>query len=401
LITKGQNYKCSGLNYKRYHRRKQEGEQMPTTQQPAASQRGEASNEIRLSHGVMEGNGAYNKHAQPQAAGAAQASPFLQKAVEKIALEPGDHPIIIADYGSSQGKNSLAPVACAIRNLRPRLDPDRAFCVFHIDQPRNDFTSLFEVLSSDPDRYVLNHANVFPCAIGRSFYEQVLPSESVHLGWCSNAAMWLRRIPSLIPGHFWSWRSTGDARAAFDRQAAEDWEAFLSLRAREMKPGARLVVVLPTHPDDRPSGTAELMDHANAVLQEMVEEATITAAERAGMVLGAHVQQKREVLAPFAKDGYFQRLVVEDYGESALPDAAWIEYQNSGDKEALARKRALFFRSTFMPSLASALTRVRDGDREALTAFADRLESGLKERLLSHPAPAGLLVQTIVLAKSG
>jgi hypothetical protein len=374
---------------------------MLTTQQPAVSQHGKTSSEVRLSHGVMEGNGAYNKHAQPQAAGAGMATPFLQRAVEKIAVEPGDQPVVIADYGSSQGKNSLAPIGSVIRNLGPRIGPNRPICVFHIDQPSNDFSSLFEVLSSDPDRYVLNHANVFPCAIGRSFYEQVLPTESVHLGWSSSAAMWLSRVPSLIPGHFWSVRSTGAARAAFERQAAEDWEAFLSLRGREMRPGARLVVAMPTLPDDRSSGIAGLMDHANAVLQEMVEEGAITAAERAGMVLGSHPRRKDEVLAPFAKDGSFQRLVVEDYGESLLPDVAWTEYQNTDDKEALARKNALFFRSTFMPSLASALTRVRDGDREALTAFADRLESGLTRRLVNNPARANILVQTIVLAKSG
>lgn len=373
---------------------------MVNTQHSSVLQHHGDSNEVKLPHGVMEGNGAYNKYAQSQAAGAVLAIPFLQKAVEKIPLEPGEQPVIIADYGSSQGKNSLAPIGSAIRNLRARIAANRPICVFHIDQPSNDFTSLFEVLSSDPDRYLLDQANVFPCAIGRSFYEQVLPPESVYLGWCSNAAMWLRRVPALIPGHFWSGRSTGAVRAAFERQAAEDWEALLALRAREMRPGARLVVALPAVPDLRSSGIADLMDHANAVLQEMVEEAAITATERAGMVLGSHPRRKREILAPFAKEGHYQGLVVEDYGESELPDHAWIEYQNSGDKEALARTRALFFRSTFMPSLASALTRVRDGDREAVLAFADRLQSGLTRHLVSNPVAANILVQTIVLAKS-
>jgi hypothetical protein len=142
------------------------------------------------------------------------------------------------------------------------------------------------------------------------------------------------------------------------------------------------------------------MDHANAVLQEMVEERAITAAERAGMVLGAHPRQKGELLAPFANEGHFQELVLEEYGESLLHDPACAEYRERGDKEAFARKRALFFRATFMPSLASALSRVRDGDREALRIFADRLEDGLMERLVSNPVPADILVQTIVLAKS-
>jgi hypothetical protein len=401
-MVNGRNCKLSNLNREFYCHRKADGEEMLKTKQAAVLHHGGTSDISGLSHGVMEGNGAYNKHAQPQAAGAVQAAPFLQRAAEKIAIERGEQPIVIADYGSSQGKNSLAPIRSAIQILRPRLGLDRPIFVFHIDQPSNDFNSLFEVLSSDPGRYVLKEASVFPCAIGCSFYKQVLPPESVHLGWCSNAAMWLSRIPSVIDGHFWPVRSTGDARAAFEFQAAKDWKSFLSLRAREMRSEARLVVVMPRLPEDLSlSGTAELMDSANAVLQEMTEERSITAAERAGMVLGSHSRRKREVLAPFAKRGSFQRLVIEDYGESALPDTAWTEYQKSGDKEALARKRALFFRSTFIPSLASALTQRREGNPEALTTFADRLESGLLRRLVSHPFPLDIVVQTITLAKSG
>jgi len=356
-------------------------------------------NDARPFHGVVEGKGAYNKHAKIQAAAAALATPFLEKAVEQIALDPENHPLVIADYGPSQGKNSLAPMRIAIQNLRARLGPDRPILVFHIDQPSNDFNSLFEVLSSDPDRYALDGANVFPCAIGRSFYEQVLPRDSVHLGWSSYAAQWLSRIPSVIPGHIWSPRSTGSARAAFERQAAEDWEAFLSLRAREMRPGARFAIVLPALADDGSSAIIELIDHANGVLAEMVDDGAITKLERARMVLGSYPRKKSELLAPFAKEGQFQHLIVEDCEVSILPDAAWAEYHENGDKEALARKRALFFRSTFMPSLASALTRVRDGDGEALCTFADRLEDGLIRRLAGRPAPTDSLVQTIVLAK--
>ena len=205
---------------------------------------------------------------------------------------------------------------------------------------------------------------------------------------------------SLIPDHYWSIRNTGTARAAFERQAAEDWESSLSLRAREMRPGARLVVVLPNPPDDLESyGIADLMDPANAVLEDMVEEGAIAAEERAAMVLGAHPRKKRDVLAPFAKNGYFLRLTVENYDELGLPYATWTEYQNAGDKEALTSKRALFFRSTFMPSLAFALRRVLDCDGESITAFADRLEIRLTRRLINNPAPANILIQIVTLAK--
>ncbi len=132
-------------------------------------------------YSVMEAKGAYNRYATIPVGGAALAIPFLEKAARQITLEDEARPIVIADYGSSQGKNSLAPMAIAIQKLRLRVPQERPILVFHIDQPANDFNSLFEVLSSDANRYSLKEANVFPCAIGRSFYEQVLPNASVHL----------------------------------------------------------------------------------------------------------------------------------------------------------------------------------------------------------------------------
>jgi hypothetical protein len=356
-------------------------------------------NEPTPLRGVMEGQGAYNKFAKLPASGAVFAMPLLEKAIRSLELGAEEQPITIADYGSSQGKNSLAPMTIVIEGLRRRAGPDRAISVFHIDQPMNDFNSLFGVLDTDPDRYALDEPNVFPCAIGRSFYENVLPPSSVHLGWSSYAAVWLSRTPALIPGHFFYLFSTGEVQAEFDRQGARDWETFLSLRARELRPGGRLVVVLPAIPDDGVSGFENIMNQANAVIAEMVTDGTITAEERGRMVLTSYPRQKSALFAPFAANGRFQDLTVEDFEMFALPDAAWSEYERDGNAGALATKQALFFRAVFMPSLASALTRVRAGDAEALRIFGDRLEAGLKRRLASQPAPMHSLVQVMVLAK--
>ena len=356
-------------------------------------------NEETPSQGVMEGKGAYNKYAKLPAGGAAVALPLLKKVVPNVELDRGNQPVVIADYGSSQGKNSMIPMQVAIRILRTRLGPDRPISVFHIDQSSNDFNTLFQVLDADPDSYVLEDPNVFPGAIGRSFYESVLPPASVHLGWCSYAAVWLSRIPALIPGHFISLDGTDAVRAEFARQGQQDWEAFLSLRARELRPGGRLIVVLPGLADDGMSGFENIMNQTNAVLAEMVADGAIMAEERARMVLGAYFRRKISLLAPFAQGGHFQDLTVEDFEMSRLPDAAWNDYERDGNKDGLATKHALFFRSVFMPSLASALTLVRAGDAEALRIFGDQLEVGLKRRLASQPAAMHSLVQTIVLAK--
>jgi SAM dependent carboxyl methyltransferase len=116
-------------------------------------------------------------------------------------------------------------------------------------------------------------------------------------------------------------------RAEFDRQASQDWEAFLSLRARELRPGGRLVIVLPALADDGTSGFENIMDQANAVLAEMLADGAIMAEERVRMVLAAHPRRKCDLLAPFARHGHFQHLSVEDFEMPELPDAAWIDYE--------------------------------------------------------------------------
>jgi long-chain acyl-CoA synthetase len=352
------------------------------------------SNEATTPHGVMEGGGTYNRRARVQALGGNLALPFLEQAVENIALDSGTQPVVIADYGSSQGKNSLAPMRTAIKALRARLGPDRPITVTHVDQAANDFNTLFEVLHKDSERYASDDRNVFPSAIGRSFYEQVFPPECVHLGWSSYAAMWLSRIPTYATGHFRPDYGTDAERARFREQARKDWGSFLSLRARELRPGGRLVVVLAARNDEGNSGLEELMDQANAVLADMVSEGAIRAEERARMVLGSCVRRRSELLAPFNDNGQFQGLTVENCELTRLADPIWVAYERDGNKEAMATERAGLFRATFAPSLAGGLA-----DARASNAFADRLEDALKQRLANCLAPWHTFVQTMVLAK--
>jgi SAM-dependent methyltransferase len=355
------------------------------------------SDETKLSHGVMEGQGAYNKYAKLPAGGAALAMPLLESAVHGLHVAGEDRPLVIADYGSSQGKNSFAPLTLAIKTLRSRFGPARPIFTYHIDQPSNDFNSLFEVLDADPNRYTQGEPNVFPAAIGRSFYGQVLPAESVDLGWSSYAAVWLSRVPGRISGHFIPFHNA-QALAEFAAQAATDWESFLALRARELRPGGRLVVVLPARDERGLTGFEVLMDHANEVLADLVATGGILAEERARMALGTYPRQRHELLAPFARDGQFQQLVVEDCEFSTLEDAVWADYEQDGDKDAFAARHALFFRSIFVPTLATALTLA--ADPKTCRAFADQMEHGLKRRLASQPVAMHSFVSTLVLAKS-
>ncbi|MBV9218521.1 MAG: hypothetical protein JOY94_03825 [Methylobacteriaceae bacterium] len=353
----------------------------------------------RLHTSAMEGSGSYNRHAAIPASGGALALPLLENAARQIPLEPSDRPIVFADYGSSQGRNSLAPVRAAVAVLRTRTDKRRPIVVCHTDLPANDFSVLFDVVETDPESYLREDANVFPCAIGRSFYQSVFPPEYVDLGWSSYAAVWLSQIPTSIPGHFFIPCCTGAVRAAFDRQAATDWETFLSCRAAELRPGGRLVVALPSLAEDGSIAFAPIMDDANALVADEVAAGSITAHERERMILASCPRRERDLLAPFATTGQFHGLRVEHCSTSAAADMAWTDYERDGDPHALAAKRASFFRAVFVPSLLSALAPSRSAqDRQAV---ADRLEAGLRRRLLGRLARIDHLVGVISVAKQG
>lgn len=88
----------------------------------------------------MEGHGVYNRSSRVQAAGLAPAIPLLECAAQTVLLsETADDPLVIADYGSSEGKNSLAPMTVAIRAIRERAGVERAISIVHTDLPGNDF----------------------------------------------------------------------------------------------------------------------------------------------------------------------------------------------------------------------------------------------------------------------
>jgi S-adenosylmethionine-dependent carboxyl methyltransferase len=340
----------------------------------------------------MESGGAYNRHAALQAAGNAMAVSHAREAACRVDLHPGNDPIIIADYGSSQGKNSLAPMRTVIEALRSRVGAERAVMVCHVDLPVNDFNALFKTLDSDLDSYTRNMANVYACGVGRSFFESVLPPSTVHFGWSAYAAQWLSCVPEVTAGHLWFARLNASARSVYEQQAARDWESFLTLRATELRPGGRLVVVFPG------VGSCEaIADHADAAIAEMLDEGVIGAKERSRMVPACWLRLKHDYLAPFQRDGRFFNLTVEHCESMPQADAAWEQYQRDGHAEALATKHAAFFRATFLPSLIARLDRA--DDPEACRAFADRFERGLRQRLRREPTPANSRVDTIVIAK--
>jgi hypothetical protein len=91
------------------------------------------------------------------------------------------------------------------------------------------------------------------------------------------------------------------------------------------------------------------MDRANATLADMVDEGAIAAREREKMALGVWPRRRRDLLEPFSGDGQHRGLTVQLCETNILPDAAWADFEQDGDKKVLATKPALFFRTSSRP----------------------------------------------------
>jgi hypothetical protein len=346
----------------------------------------------------MEGRGAYNRNSRVQAAGSSPALPLFEQAAGVVAIAPAPEAVVIADYGSSEGRNSLIPMAAAIRVLRDRIGPQRAISVVHTDLPGNDFSALFTTLDSDPDSYLRGDPAVFSSAVGRSFYRQILPFGSVTLGWSSWALQWLSRTPGPIPDQVQvAYSRDAAARAAYTRQAADDWRDFLTGRGCELRPGARLVALTMALTDDGDFGYRSLLVAMYAALLALVDDGFIGADEARRMAIPTVGRTRAQLAAPFAEDGAFAGLSIEHLETFEGEDHIWRQFERDRDAGEFAARWAAFSRASVFPTMTLGLAGGRNDPRVA--AFMDKLESGVAKRLAAAPEPMAIPLASIVLVK--
>ncbi len=347
----------------------------------------------------MEGHGAYNRASRVQAAGLAVAIPLFERAATEAALAPALEPIVIADYGASEGHNSMLPVGAAAAALRARVGRERALLVMHTDLPDNDFSALFEALANDPDSYQRGDPNIYAAAVGRSFYEQLLPKACVTLGWCSWSVHWLSRTPCVIPDQLQvAYSRDAAAIAAYARQAAEDWLAFLAARGAELRAGGRLVVLTMAKTDSGDFGYALVLAALNGALADLVADGALKAEEVRNMSIPTVGRTPAEFAAPFA-GGDFAGLRIEALDGFLGEDHIFADYQRDGDAAAFGRRWASFVRASTFPTLALSLEPPGDAAREA--RLFDALEGRLAARLTAAPGPNVMQFVKMLLAKGG
>jgi hypothetical protein len=343
-------------------------------------------------------SGSYTASSRLQAAGLLGAIKLFEDAAQAAPIPKPPQPIVIADYGASTGHNSLLPIGAAIAVLRKRTRPEHSILVAHTDVADNDFTVMFQTLEEDPDSYLKKDAASFASAIGRSFYAQILPSNSVNVGWTSWAVQWLSRVPAPVPDHLQvAYSGDENVKAAHAKQATIDWHEFVAFRGRELCPGGRLVVLTTAIGDDGEFGHRPLFGGMLAELVDLVAQGLVTEDEVHRMCIPIVSRRAADFLAPFAPSGSLERVEVEHLEVFDAEDRFWTQYQVDHDAKAFGAQWAAFARASVFPTMAAALDGGRADPR--CPEFMDRLQAGVAARIAAEPQEMQIPLAQLVLWK--
>jgi gibberellin A4 carboxyl methyltransferase len=141
----------------------------------------------------MKGDGFYDRNSSPQMAAVAAVLPWLEDAVARMDLTGSSAPVVVVDYGCSEGRNSIAVMRRIIAALRARTP--RPIQAVHSDLPTNNFNQLFvNLATADPAADA--RSQVYSMAVGGSMFEQLLSPGMVTIATTFNAIGYLDRHPN-------------------------------------------------------------------------------------------------------------------------------------------------------------------------------------------------------------
>ncbi len=353
---------------------------------------------------VPVGSGDYSASSRLQAAGLKKAIALFEEAAAAVPIPPAPLPILVADYGAANGHNSLLPVNAAIKMLRKRSRPEHAIAVTYTDVPENDFSALFRTLRRGPGQL---SATTIPARTsrrsGRSYYSQILPSNTVTLGWSSWSVLWLSTTPAPVTDHILAAFSADESvRSAHERAAARDWHEFVAYRGRELCPGGRAVVMTMAIAEDGEFGYRQLFAALMTELGELVSRAVITDDEMRGMNIPIVGRRAADFHTPFAPSGRLEQLTIEHLEVFDAEDRFWRQYQKDRDAETFGAQWAAFLRAAVFQTLAGAVGADTAGTAETAArraVFCDALASGVAARMAAAPQETQIPMAQIVLHK--
>ncbi|UES50200.1 class I SAM-dependent methyltransferase [Roseibium aggregatum] len=339
----------------------------------------------------MSGGGFYNANSAAQWSAIEKILPLLEEAIASLPVE-GSGPVGIADYGCSEGRNSVAVMKHALPALLTRTE--RPIQTIHSDLPTNDFSELFRSLRPDGGS-VFGSDRIYSAAIGGSMYDQLCPPRSLHLATTFNAIGFLScrpvdRLPGyILPNGPSVARANGYVsekdRHAFAEQAKNDIARFLTVRARELVPGGKLLVQV--FGSKGPARTCDgLYDLLNDAVLDFVETGDISREVYDRYYQPVYMRDLQELADPVTNDTYgaagLYSLDRSMEYEIAVPFVD--RFKQDGDLDRYARDYVNFFRAFTEAVLRAALPE-SPSRKDLINRIFARAEDRLKADASLYP----------------
>lgn len=353
-----------------------------------------AASEARGSDLAMKGGGYYSLSTKGAKDVIDAVTPLVLEAIEAMGPVHGHAPFTLADMGCADGGTSLDMVHAAIAAVRASA-PKRPVSMVYTDQPRNDYNALFRLVqgSERAERPLSELDGVHVFASATSFYRQILPPETLDLGFSATAMHWLSRKPCDISTHVQAVGAEAAERAAFADQGRLDWQTILLQRAAELKPGGRLV--LANFCQDEAgrylghTGGVSMFDTFNDIWLALLDDGTISRAEYTAMTLPQYYKTVAEFTAPLEDPASPVRqagLRLERIETRVTPCPYAAEFGRHGDAAAFAKSYIPTLRSWSESTFHGALSSDRPAEQRAeiINLFYDTYEARVRDRPEGH-----------------
>ena len=219
----------------------------------------------------------YNDASEPQLKALEHSFEFINKYIPNYLFEKNQKEISIADYGSSEGKNATILMK-HVTSLIKSAKKDTKIKIYFTDRESNQWSTLFSLLNQKDE--ILNYENEVLCScIGKSFYKQVFPKNSIDFGFSGNS---------------FHWASENYNKSTLDKGLArKDWEDILKNRSLELKPDGILIVNFVAFDENlKPPFYLEIL---KKVMKQMIELKKLTKEECKTFYLPVHRRDEKEI----------------------------------------------------------------------------------------------------------
>jgi len=274
------------------------------------------------------------------------ATPMVIDAIDQLPLDSIQSGFTISDMGTADAGTSLSMITKVVDAVAARA-PEAPVTVVYSDQPRNDFNALIANVYGlgSYESYLERHADIFPLISGTSFYRQIVPTNTLDIGFSATAMHWLSARPCNLSNHVQAVGAQGEELAAFRTQAHRDWRQILSHRARELKPGGKLVLINFARDEQGRylgnTGGVNMFDTFNQIWLDFLQQDRISREEYENMTLPQYYNTVEEFSAPLvdADDPVYQAGLRLDHIDTRIVKCPYAEsFNEHGDAARFAEE---------------------------------------------------------------